>query len=320
MIKSPKLTVVIPVYNGESYIQRCLNSVLNQSMTDIQIIVVDDGSHDKTVESITRYEQQYSNLTIVRHPQNLGTGAARNTGLFLANGEFISFLDADDWVDTNTYIEMITNLEKTNADIAICGIRTEQSNSILSSIRYSYPHSNLISSNFALRLLCKTEMQDALISPMVGNKVFRLEFLKSNAIRFPPRCHFEDDEFMFLAFCHANKVILVPQVYQHYFQHASSAMHSFSTENIDCLLQTFHNIKVSLSSANCFSEHIEEYFAFLDRCLSSLLDTLFSCEQSVYVQRKYILYLFEGLLQSFGMQELLSYIDPSRIHRIWLRS
>lgn len=320
MVIRPKLSVVIPVYNGESYLCRCLDSVFNQSLKDIQVIVVDDGSRDKTIDSILPYKQRYTNLAITSHPENRGTGVARNTGLSLATGKYIAFLDADDWVDTNAYLEMVTALEETGADIAICGIRTEHSNSLLSSIRYQYSHTNLISSDFALKLLCKTEMQDSFISPMVGNKVFNLDFLKKIELVFPPSSLFEDDEFMFLAFCYTTSAVIVPNVYQHYFQRESSAMHRFSDKYIDCLLQAFQNIRDRLSQDGLIEAYKNDYFAFLDRCLSSLLDTLFSCEQSTIIQRNYLMYLLEKLLQAFSMQELLAHIEPSRIHRIWLRS
>lgn len=316
----PTLCVVIPVYNGADYIQRCLESVFNQSLKDVHVVVVDDCSNDKTVEIVTQYKHLHSNLTIITHSKNMGTGVARNTGLSLAKSKYIAFLDSDDWMDTNAYLKMVDTLENTSADIALCGIRTEYSNSLLSTLRYHYPHSNLISADFALSLLSQTEMQDAFISPMVGNKVFRLDFLNKYKLRFPERSLFEDDEFMFLALCHANSVALVPDTYQHYYQRESSAMHTFSNKSTDCLLQTFIGIRDHLSCNGIFSTHKNQYYSFLDRCLSSLLDTMFSCEQSVAAQRKHLVYLLDRLFDTFTTQELLSHIEPSRLHRIWLRS
>lgn len=320
MYSTPVLSVVIPVFNGESFLGRCIESVLNQSLKDIQIIVVDDGSNDCSVNEALKYVQIYPNVQLVKHTENLGTGVARNTGMGYATGKYTAFLDADDWIDTNVYLELTTALDKTFADIALCGIRTEHSNALLSTVRYYYPHSNLISGKFALKLLCKTEMQDTFISPMVGNKVFRTDFIRTAMLSFPQRKLFEDDEFMFLAFCKAAKVIIIPDVYHHYFQRETSTMHSFSKQYIDCLLQAFRCIYDELNKADCFVAYETEYYAFLDRCITSLLDTLFSCEQSVAVQRRYITYLFEQLLTSFTLEELLSHMEPRRLYRIWLRS
>ena len=318
MCPPPKLSVVIPAFNCENYLIKCLDSVFNQSLKDIQVIVVDDGSSDKTYETALIYKKMYPNLTVIHHSDNLGTGTARNIGLSHADGLFVSFLDADDWMDTNAYLEMTMAIESTGADIALCGIRTEYESPFSSKIRYSYPHSNLITSKFALNLLSRSRMQDTFISPMVGNKMFRRTLLHQHPLAFPQRSLFEDDEFMFLAFCYANNVVFVPNIYQHYYQRVSSAMHSFSTKNIDCMLSAFQSIREQLTSESRYEEYSVEYFAFLEKCISSLLDTLFDCEQRLTAQRQYMTYLIEHLLQLFTIQELTAHIEPCRLRRVWL--
>lgn len=312
-----KLSVIIPVYNNEAYIERCLDSVFNQSLKDICVIVVDDGSQDKTVSKVLSYKERYSNLTVIQHPSNLGTGTARNKGLQKANSQYIAFLDSDDWLDSNAYLEMVNTLDKDNTDIALCGIRTEYNNIYLSTIRYQYPHNNIISARFALKLLSKLEMQDIFITPMIGNKVFRSSFLKRNKISFPSQSLYEDDEFTFLCFYYADKISIVSNVYQHYFQRETSCTHIFTQKHIDCLIQTFIHLREHLIHNNCFEAYSLEYYAFLDRCLFSLLNNLFSCEQSILGQRKYISYLLEQLLKYFTIQELISRIEPFRLQRLW---
>lgn len=313
-----KLSVVVPVYNGAAFITRCLDCLINQSLEEMQIYLVDDGSTDKTIQIASHYESGTANLTILRHQQNRGTGAARNTGLAAVNSAFVAFLDADDWIDTNAYLEMVSSMETTGADVSICGIKTEYSNVACSNWRYYYPYRNLLTGKFALKMLSRVEQQDIFISPMVGNKVFRTDFLRHYSLEFSESSLYEDDEFMFLALCHSSRVSLVPTVCQHYFQREMSAMHMFSKGYIDSFLNAFQNIKMRLQEEDLFETFQNEYFAFLDKCLSSLLDTLFSCEQSVGIQRQYISYLLEGLLQSFTIQELIAHIEPCRLQRLWL--
>ena len=102
-----KLSVVVPVYNGAAFITRCLDCLINQSLEEMQIYLVDDGSTDKTIQIASHYESGTANLTILRHQQNRGTGAARNTGLAAVNSAFVAFLDADDWIDTNAYLSRV---------------------------------------------------------------------------------------------------------------------------------------------------------------------------------------------------------------------
>lgn len=314
----PKLNIIIPVFNGEQYISRCIESLINQSLKDTQITVVDDGSKDNTIKIIQAYMALYPNVKLIAHSENRGTGSARNTGLENAVGAYIAFLDADDWIDTNGYMEMVSALENSGSDIAVCNVYTEYGSPYLSQIRYSYPCRNTITGRFALRLLSKTETQDSYMSSRLGNKVFRRELLLKNNIRFAERSVWEDDIFMFLAFFYAKRVELIPSVAEHYFQRDSSAMHSFDQFYIDHFINAFHELRQSLEAEGAMSSYAEEYYAFLDRCLNSMLDMLFSNEAKVSAQRHYICYLLEKLLGAFTIRELMEHIDPHRLQRIWM--
>lgn len=314
----PKLSVIIPVFNGRQYVSRCIESLINQSLKNLQIIIVDDGSKDDTINIIQTYMTYIPNIELITHHDNRGTGAARNTGLKHASGKYIAFLDADDWIDTNCYMEMISALEYSNSDIAVCDVYTEYGSPYLSQIRYNYKYRNTITANFALRLLSKTEARDSYMSPRMGNKVFQSKLLFKNNIRFAERSVWEDDIFTFLAFYYAKKVDLVPSVAEHYFQRDASAMHSFSQSYIDHFISAFSELKQVLEAEDAMSPYAEIYYAFLDRCLNSMLDMLFSVETKVSAQRRYICYLLEQLLNTFTVKELMEYIDPHRLQRIWM--
>lgn len=309
-----KLSTIVPVYNGEQYIKRCIESIKNQSLKEIQIIVVNDGSTDQTA----RVVQEYSDIQIIQCAENRGTGAARNLGLDNAAGEYVAFLDVDDWLDLNAYLEMTSALDKSDSDIGICNTYTEYGGYRQSKIRYLYQHDNTISGNFALRLLCKMEAYDNYISPRVGNKIFRTNFLQKNDIRFPEYSIWEDDMFTFLALIHAQQVDLISGVAEHYFQRECSAMHSFSRRHIDCLIEVLQLLRQLLTSEIEGFKHEEEYYAFVDRCLTTVFDSIFSNEQNVLVQRSYINYLIDKLLALFTIRELIEHTDPKRLARLWL--
>ena len=160
MKNNVKLSVIVPVFNCEEYLQRCLESLINQSFKNIQIIIVNDASTDKTNEVINEFKNNNENILAITNERNKGAGLSRNIGLNYTNSEYITFLDADDWIDTNTYQKMIYALDETKADIAICGIKTEYPSSYCSTNRYTYINENTINGKFALHLLIDLENRD----------------------------------------------------------------------------------------------------------------------------------------------------------------
>ena len=124
--------------------------------------------------------------------------------------------------------------------------------------------------------------------------------------------------FTFLALRYAKKVDIIPEVAEHYFQRESSAMHSFSQIHIDCLIKVLFQLRQLLYSEDDKFQYEEEYYAFVDRCLTTVFDSIFSNEQTVLVQRTYISYLIDQLLTLFTIRDLVDHMDPKRLARLWL--
>lgn len=116
----PLISVIIPAYNIENYIERCMESVCRQTYRNLEIIVVDDGSKDQTGTVIDRMAQKDSRIIPI-HKMNEGVSAARNTGLDRARGEYIGFVDGDDFIEENMYEFLLKNAQKYQADISHCG-------------------------------------------------------------------------------------------------------------------------------------------------------------------------------------------------------
>ena len=111
----PKVSVIVPVYNVEQYLSRCLTSLINQTLEDIEIIVVNDGSTDGSERIIKEYKRNNSKIIAV-NKENGGLSSARNFGLYYATGEYVAFLDSDDYVDRNIYKKMYEKAKATNSD------------------------------------------------------------------------------------------------------------------------------------------------------------------------------------------------------------
>lgn len=114
-----KLSVIVPIYNGESFINKCLDSIINQTYTNIEIVIINDGSTDETEELCNIYVEKYNNIKLYNQ-NNQGLSQARNKGLEISSGEYIGYVDIDDFIEPNMYAELIRLLEKNNLDIISC--------------------------------------------------------------------------------------------------------------------------------------------------------------------------------------------------------
>ena len=305
------LTIIVPVHNTEKYVERCINSILNQSLKKIQIIIIDDASSDSSYENICKFKG-LDNVKILRNSENIGPGATRNLGLKYVNTKYFCFLDSDDWVDTNAYEYAISTLEKNkDSTMAIFGIKTEYDNACLSEIRYAY-HDNTISNEFAISLLTREYAQDAPISALLGNKVFSSGH--HLGIKFSDRC-FEDTIYMYKAFLHPGRIALLSGGYLHYYQRPGSIMHTFSKKYIDDLCDEFIDLRTYLLENNT-PINLNQYYSYFEKCCNSMLKILFSTEQNAAVQKQYLAYFFNRVFQSFSVSELVNYIDLARIKKI----
>ncbi len=120
-MKQCALSVIVPVYNVEEYLEQCLESVIGQTMTDMEIILVNDGSTDNSVEICQRFAEKDSRIKLL-HQENQGLAAARQTGLDAAQGEYIGFVDSDDWLEPEMYEKMYTAAKENDADIVFCNV------------------------------------------------------------------------------------------------------------------------------------------------------------------------------------------------------
>lgn len=312
------LTVIIPVYNTEQYLERCLDSILNQSFKQIKLLIINDNSSDHCSNIIQHYVNKYGQIETHSNSQNMGPGYSRNIGLESVNTKYVSFLDSDDWLDSNAYLNAVSFLEKTSqVDIAMFGIKTEFDDISLSQTRYNYPATNIINNAFALSLLCNIRNQDCSISALLGNKVFRTEYLQTFNIRFE-NIYFEDVSFTFKAILHARNIALLSEYNLHYYQREQSIMHDFSSKYIDNLFETFTSLKSYLNRQNLFYLYKKDFDAYFRKCYKSVLNTIFNNVNDIALQKKYILYFFETLFKTTEPEKLMDYLDIQQLRQILL--
>ena len=117
---SDKISIIVPIYNVKKYIQQCVESLINQTYKNLEIILIDDGSTDGCGELCDEFGKKDQRIHVI-HKQNGGLSDARNKGIDVASGDYIGFVDSDDWISHNMYEKMLSSLKSVNADIAVCG-------------------------------------------------------------------------------------------------------------------------------------------------------------------------------------------------------
>ena len=223
--QKPNISVIVPIYNVESYLRRCVDSLLRQSYEDFELILVDDGSPDNCGAICDEYAAVDSRVRVVHKP-NGGLSDARNAGLEIAQGEYIAFVDSDDWVAKDYLERLMTALIETGADICECDVfRTSGEE-----MRSEQGTPDAYKTAEALEQL----IHDGVFHQHVWNKLYRREVIAD--ILFPKGKTNEDEFWTYRVFGNAKKVSKISDVLYFYFQRPGSIMgETYSLKRLDAL-------------------------------------------------------------------------------------
>lgn len=211
----PKVSVIIPVYNVEEYLRECLDSVVNQTLKEIEIITVDDGSTDSSLEILKEYAQKDNRITVMKQA-NLHAGVARNAGLAVAKGEYLHFLDSDDWVEK----EMLQNIvrEIASCDADICVFKTDSYNNQTKEFK-PMPWGFVEKYIPKKQPFSSMDIKDYIFNFCISwpwNKLFKHSFVKENNILFQALTRTNDLFFVFSALSLAKKIVTLNECLLHY--------------------------------------------------------------------------------------------------------
>lgn len=210
----PKVSVVVPVYNVEKYLKECIDSILNQTLEDIEIICVNDGSTDSSLDILNDYAKKDSRIIVI-NKSNSGYGHTMNMGLNAANGEYIGIIESDDFADKNMFEDLYKLAKEYDADI----VKGDWYN-YWSKNKFARKN-NRISSAKAFKITNSKQDKSLLrINPSVWSAIYKKEFLNKYNIRFleTPGASYQDLAFSFKVFALAEKVILTDKAYLYYRQ------------------------------------------------------------------------------------------------------
>jgi len=299
-----KVSVIIPVYNSENYLDDCLISVLNQSLREIEIIVINDGSTDNSLNIIKRYANSDSRIIIIEQ-NNYGGGIARNKGILLAQGEYIGFVDADDWVDNNYYERLYYTVKQNKADLARAlqlryfpdGVTETDYNEI---IKNRFQNNELLKKNdhsmSALTALYKRDL-------IIKNKIF-FDVTRSS----------HDKLFTVKAMYFAEKILPVVDTFYHHRDNVPGQLTTFDSNRLKNATCADKNVIKFINSVNY--NNINDYITTFERLLYETrmyfnfavseqtiskndMKTFFSGMVYIYKHCKYKNMLFQGVDEPF---------------------
>ena len=236
-----KVSVIIPVWNVEKYIAKCLDSLLNQTLKEIEIIVVNDGSPDNSQKIIDKYVKKYPNKVKSFIKENGGQGSARNYGLDMANGEYISFIDSDDWIDKDALEKMYNLAKKKNSDIVICDMVDHY-------IDHTIYHN------------CTKYNSVFEVTPSACNKIFKKSIIGD--FRFLSKLWYEDFNFTTKILFNTTKISTLSEgLYHCNCGHVSTMCNNNSQKNLD-IITVIDDIIEYLNKDNKYDKNIVSYLIF----------------------------------------------------------
>lgn len=228
-----KVSIVMPVYNVEKYLRMCLDSVVNQTLADIEVIVVNDGSTDHSLSILEEYEAKYKGLITVYTTENRGVSHARNYGIERAHGEYLLFVDSDDFIEPDMCEKLYEKAKKDNNDIVICKYYDVYANETTGLItrKKGKAYDIAIGRNFNLH---DTKFELTHISPFPWDKLCRRSLF--DHYKFPENMRFEDLAVIFQVVCETNSIgVIEDRLYNYRRASAGSFLSSFSEGTLDII-------------------------------------------------------------------------------------
>lgn len=281
-----KLSVIVSVYNTEAYLRRCLDSLVNQTYKDMEIIVVNDGSKDNSKNIIKEYAKKYKNIVFIDNLKNMGLAYSRNIGLDNSKGDYIGYIDSDDYIDLNYYELFMKNIKKDKSDLAICDIKLVYEDNL----------------NQTQISKCFKEKMDRLniinngLAASACNKVFKRSLI--NKYKFEVGRVNEDLAVVLPSIINAHKITYVQNTYYYYVQHNNSIQNSrFSDKRFDI----FYGVDLTLKRIKGCKNYNKIKDAIVFEQIISLLIYVIPKEKNI-IKRRNILKKYNKLSKKYKIR------------------
>ena len=246
----PKLSVLVPIYNVEKYLEECLTSLANQTLKDIEIICINDGSTDNSPRILQKYAKKYSNFIVI-NKKNSGYGDSMNKGLEKATGKYIGIVESDDFIESDAFEKLYKLARETKADIV-------KANYYYHSKNGDVLHRVVKNQKLNTPLSLAVDASIFLEEPGIWSAIYRRKFLLSNKIKFrtTPGASYQDTGFHFKSFCAAKRIVYTDKAYLHYrVDNAGSSVKSL--EKVNYIVGEYAEIENFIKEYNLPKEVIQ---------------------------------------------------------------
>lgn len=254
--QKPEISVIIPVYNVEKYVGRCLSSLVEQTFRNFEVIAVNDGATDDSPMILHHFAEKYSYIHVIDQA-NAGMSRARNAGMRAARGRYFAFVDSDDYVAPTFLEELYRACEEYGAEISCCYYYYHF---IENDFLFEYPFRCKGVMNRAEAM--KKLLHDVQIQSLVWNKLYRRELFTDYGITFPSMT-FEDMATANRIFAHASRVVVLDRPLYYYNQRSTSTLATMSTNKINDFIRAIAMVRISLEKNGLYEKYKKSYQALV---------------------------------------------------------
>lgn len=267
----PKLSIIVPVYNVKDYIDKCISSILSQTFMDFELIIVDDGSTDGSENICDSYAKSDQRIQVY-HQENQGQAVARNFAIRIAKGEYLGFVDSDDWVEQEMFDHLMSSARKNNADVVVCRLQTISEKGDITKI-FGYEESLMMD-----KIQATTEiLRDDKMQSFPVNKIYKKTLF--DGVEFPANRYFEDTATIYKVIYNADVIVTIPYIGYNYRFNPNSTCNNKS-------LDYERMVKREYDNALAFGERY--VFCKADTMLSS---ALVDCANKAYMRIRAFIHL-----------------------------
>lgn len=307
-----KVSIIVPIFNVEKYLDRCMQSLISQTLEDIEIIMVDDGSLDNCPKLCDDYAKMDSRIKVI-HKKNGGLSDARNAGLDVANGEYVAFVDSDDYTSLEAYETLYSKAKEVNADIVYAGFKYQNADGTVDNcflLDHTFEDVNEIT-QFLGSMIYDTKPREKSVWMSVWNGIYRRELLERNKIRFKSEREYLSEDIIFHAqlipLC--KRIVCIPKTFYNYCYNGTSLTRKFNIQKIESNFRLYEAL-TAIIKKYCISDiqwHISLFFVGYTRGI--ILRGIIMSDMPLNKKRKFCMKVYNyskwpGVIQSLYKKDI----------------